>query len=131
VLRLQAGQNLPMVPVGLTVAQALAQAESFAAGGRRAGALLVVDKRGGLAGIFTDGDLRRLVLRLGPKALEQTIDSVMAHHPRHLSDTALVRDAVKIAREFRFDEIPVVDKHGRAVGLIDVQDLVALKVIEG
>jgi arabinose-5-phosphate isomerase len=131
VLRLRVGHNLPLVPTGITVAQALARAEGFAAAGRRVGAVLVVHDDQRLAGIFTDGDLRRLVLRLGPKALEQTIDSVMAHHPRHLSDTALVRDAVKIAREFRFDEIPVVDKHGRAVGLIDVQDLVALKVIEG
>jgi arabinose-5-phosphate isomerase len=131
VLRLRVGHNLPLVPTGITVAQALAKAEGFAAAGRRVGAVLVVHDDQRLAGIFTDGDLRRLVLRLGPKALEQTIDSVMAHHPRHLSDTALVRDAVKIAREFRFDEIPVVDQHGRAVGLIDVQDLVALKVIEG
>ena len=131
VMRLQAGRNLPVVPVGLTVAQALAKAESFAAGGRRVGALLVVDKRGTLAGIFTDGDLRRLALRLGPDALAQPIEKVMARQPRHLTDTALVRDAVQIARAFRFDEIPVVDKHGKPVGLMDVQDLVALKVIEG
>jgi arabinose-5-phosphate isomerase len=131
VLRLRAGRNLPLVPTGITVSEALAKAEGFAAAGRRVGALLVVDSHERLAGIFTDGDLRRLVLRLGSKALEQRIETVMARHPRHLTDSALVRDAVRIAREFRFDEIPVVDKTGRAVGLIDVQDLVALKVIEG
>jgi arabinose-5-phosphate isomerase len=130
VIRLKAGRNLPLVRRALTVAQALQQAEGYATGGRRVGALLIVDAQGKLAGIFTDGDLRRLVLNRGAQALGMKIDEVMARHPRQLTDTALVRDAVQIAREFRFDEIPVVDRAGKPVGLIDVQDLVALKVIE-
>lgn len=131
VMRLRAGENLPVVPTGQTVKEALARAESFATGGRRVGAFLVVDGEGKLAGIFTDGDLRRLINSHGPEALALPLDQVMARHPRRLPDTALVRDAVQVAREFRFDEIPVVDSQGKPVGLIDVQDLVALKVIEG
>jgi arabinose-5-phosphate isomerase len=55
----------------------------------------------------------------------------MSASPTTLPHTALVRDAVHVVREKRFDEIPVVDDAGRPIGLIDVQDLAALKVIEG
>ncbi len=131
IMRLKAGENLPVVPATLSVGEALAKAESFAHGGRRVGAFLVVDAHGKLAGIFTDGDLRRLVLKRGHDALDQPLRKVMAANPRRLPDTALVRDAVQLAREYRFDEIPVVDAKEKPVGLIDVQDLMALKVIEG
>ena len=55
----------------------------------------------------------------------------MTRNPRSLLATALVRDAVQMVREFRFDEIPVIDAAGKPVGMLDVLDLVALKVIEG
>ncbi|MCA9311781.1 MAG: CBS domain-containing protein [Phycisphaerales bacterium] len=41
----------------------------------------------------------------------------------------MVRDAVRLVRESRQDEIPVVDGDGRPVGLLDVQDLMAMKVV--
>lgn len=126
-LRLRAGKNLPTVPIGLTVREALRQAEQ----GRRPGAFLILDPEGKLAGIFTDADLRRHVVTKGATALDEPIDSLMAKRPRTLLATDLVRDAVQIAREFRLDEIPVVDEDDRPVGLIDVQDLIALKVIQG
>ena len=55
----------------------------------------------------------------------------MTQNPRSLGEDSLVRDAVQMIREYRIDEIPVVDKDNRVLGLIDVQDLMALKVIEG
>lgn len=124
--------NLPLIPQTDTVEQAYAHATRDAEnrGIRRAGALVIVDEQGGLAGIFTDGDLRRLVFE-HREALARPIAEVMTTKPRHLPATALVRDAVKLIRELRIDEVPVVDSDGRPVGLIDVQDLVALKVIEG
>jgi arabinose-5-phosphate isomerase len=54
----------------------------------------------------------------------------MSPGPTTLNDQALVRDAVQIVRARRFDEIPVVNSRNAPLGLIDVQDLVALKVIE-
>jgi arabinose-5-phosphate isomerase len=129
-MRFRAGDNLPVVRVGETVEQAL-QNEARSPGGRRAGALLIVDGDGKLAGIFTDGDLRRVLIRKGNQALRETIGSVMTPNPRRLLADSLVRDAVRMMREYRFDEIPVVDSGGVPLGLIDVQDLVALKVIEG
>ena len=55
---------------------------------------------------------------------------VMTRSPRTLRSDALVRDAVRMVREFRQDEIPVVDEAGGPVGLLDVQDLIALRVVQ-
>jgi arabinose-5-phosphate isomerase len=130
-IRFRAGVNMPLVSPTVSVEEAYAQAERFAPGGRRAGALLIVDDSGALAGIFTDGDLRRLFLKHGSAAWRDPIGKHMTRNPRRLTDAARVRDAVQMVREFRIDEVPIVDAGGRPLGLIDVQDLVALKVIEG
>ena len=132
-MRFKAGDNQPLIGLGLSVQQAYAKAEEFAkeSGLRRAGALLIVDDEGALAGIVTDGDLRSALINKGPEVWGGPIRELMTTNPTTLLNTALVRDAVRIVREKRFDEIPVVDADGRPVGLIDVQDLAALKVIEG
>jgi len=132
-MRFKAGQNLPVIDQTLTAQQAYAEAERYAShsGIRRAGALLIVDEAGALAGIVTDGDLRTALIRQGPSVWTGPVSAVMTAGPTTLTDQALVRDAVQIVRARRFDEIPVVDQASRPVGLIDVQDLAALKVIEG
>jgi arabinose-5-phosphate isomerase len=125
VLRFRAQENLSVVPDTQTVREALA----IAVEGRRAGAILLVDDNGVLSGIFTDGDLRRLINQHGADALEKPIASVMTPRPDHLDEDALVRDAVRMVRERRIDEIPVLDHSGRPLGLVDVQDLIAMKVV--
>jgi len=130
-MRFKVGRNLPLIPIGTTLADAYAMSNSeLNPGLRHAGAMLVINATGQLAGIFTDGDLRRLVISDPTNAMNQLIENVMIQSPKHLVQTALVRDAVQMVRETRIDEIPVVDEHNKPVGLIDVQDLVALKVIE-
>lgn len=125
--------NMPLIALGTTMQNAYQFAESSAndSGLRRAGALLVVGPAGKLAGIVTDGDLRSALIDQGPEVWTGTIDRVMTQNPTTLNNQSLVRDAVRIVREKRFDEIPVIDNDGRPIGLIDVQDLAALKVIEG
>jgi arabinose-5-phosphate isomerase len=53
----------------------------------------------------------------------------MTRHPAQLTVESLVRDAVRLVQEKRLDEIPVVDRDGRPVGLVDVQDLIAMRVV--
>lgn len=124
VLRFRVGENLPVIADHLTVKEALERAQ----GDRRAGAIVLVDENGRLSGIFTDADLRRLV-RQDPAGLGQPISDVMTRHPKHLSVDDLVRDAVHLVREKRLDEVPVVDHEGKPIGLIDVQDLIAMRVV--
>lgn len=125
-----ADANLPMIDGGTTIRAAYETVEqvSMRKGIRRAGALIVVDAAGRLSGIFTDGDLRRHVFAGG--SLDSPLEEVMTHEPRVLQDQAVVRDAVRLVRELRIDEVPVTNAQGQPIGLIDVQDLVSLKVIE-
>src|SRR5262245_29944331 len=126
VLRSVAGKNLPLVPDTCTVLEAERRA---AQAGRRPGAILLVDSKGLLSGIFTDGDLRRLILK-DPADLSRPVADVMTRRPRTLPASALVRDAAMMFKEFRQDEIPVVDEDGRPVGILDVQDLIAMKLVK-
>lgn len=127
VLRFRVGVNLPVLAETLGVGEALALTAQMP---RRAGAVLLVGEDGRLTGIFTDGDLRRLVTRSGPEALARRMLDVMTRAPTTLGPGSLVRDAVQLIRERRVDEVPVVDGSGRPVGLLDVQDLIGLRVIE-
>ncbi|QOJ01510.1 MAG: KpsF/GutQ family sugar-phosphate isomerase [Phycisphaeraceae bacterium] len=126
-LRFVVGKNLPVIREDVTVESALREASVVA---RRPGALLLVDGGGVLSGILTDGDVRRLILR-DRRELDRPAREVMTRAPRTLPHTALVRDAERMVREFRQDEIPVVDESGRPVGILDVQDLVAMRLVDG
>ena len=92
----------------------------------RPGATNVVDRQGRLVGIFTDGDLRRLVEQ-GRTNFDLPIREVMGKRPRCVGPEVLVLEATKLMREFRVDQLPVVDAEGKAVGLLDVQDLLAAR----
>ncbi len=125
VLRFRVGHNLATVSDALSVREAL----SHAGDGRRAGAVMLVDAGGKLSGILTDGDLRRLVNSHGVAALDLPVAQAMTRHPVALPAEALVRDAVQLVRERRLDEVPVVDAQGHPIGLVDVQDLIAMRVV--
>jgi arabinose-5-phosphate isomerase len=127
VLRFVVGKNLTPIEDDVTLRVALERAE--VPGVRRPGMMLLVSRgTGKLSGVFTDADLRRLVQR-STGVLDRPVSEVMTRSPSTLESTALVRDAVRIVREFRRDEIPIVDGEGRPMGVLDVQDLVTLKVI--
>ncbi|HET8538747.1 MAG TPA: KpsF/GutQ family sugar-phosphate isomerase [Anaeromyxobacter sp.] len=93
----------------------------------RPGATSVVDAAGRLVGIFTDGDLRRLVEH-GETDFARPVAAAMGRNPRTVRPDALVVDAARILRQARIDQVPVVDAEGRPVGLLDVQDLLAAKI---
>ncbi len=94
----------------------------------RPGATSVVDAAGRLVGIFTDGDLRRLVER-GDIDFTRPISSAMGRDPRTVSPDDRVMDAARVLRQARIDQVPVVDAEHRPVGLLDVQDLLAAKIL--
>lgn len=91
---------------------------------RASGAVAVVDAGGKLVGFFTDGDLRRHIDASGRPG-DIPIEKVMTTSPKQAHSDDYVVDAAKIMREFRIDELPVVDKEGLCVGMIDIQDLIA------
>ncbi len=94
----------------------------------RPGAANVVDRHGRLVGIFTDGDLRRLVER-GRTDFEAPVKDVMGKRPRFIGPEELVLTAAAQMRETKVDQLPVVDAEGKPVGLLDVQDLLAARLV--
>ena len=88
----------------------------------RAGCATVVDIQGKLKGIFTDGDLRRH-LESDKNLPSRLISEVMTSKPTVVDKDMLAAQAMRIMQDKRIDEIPVVDKNMRPVGLLDIQDL--------
>jgi arabinose-5-phosphate isomerase len=123
----RAGENLPTASDKLTVGEVLHSVSRIK---RRSGAVILTNDEGMLAGIFTDGDLRRLITNDSNSALARPIAGLMTHNPRRIHAEDLASEAMAIMRAGRFDELPVVDENDRPVGLIDVQDLVVLKMLD-
>jgi arabinose-5-phosphate isomerase len=121
------GENLPVASDRLTVGQVLHEVSTIK---RRSGAVILVGEDGRLTGIFTDGDLRRLVTDDDGSGLSRPIRQVMKMNPKRVPAESLASEAMAILRQFRIDELPVVDGDNRPVGLIDVQDLVVLKMLD-
>ncbi|HLD83155.1 MAG TPA: KpsF/GutQ family sugar-phosphate isomerase [Candidatus Omnitrophota bacterium] len=88
----------------------------------RAGSASIVNKKGRLTGIFTDGDLLRH-LEIDPDLTRRRVKEVMTKNPKTVSPKMLAAEALNILKERKIDELPVVDKNYRPVGLLDVQDL--------
>lgn len=111
------GQANPIVNEEKKVSQVLVKITEA-----RAGSATVVDKNGRLKGIFTDGDLRRH-LELDENLPKRKVKEVMTRNPTVVDKGMLAAEAMRILQEKKIDEVPVVDKERRPVGLLDVQDL--------
>ncbi len=90
-------------------------------------AALVEDDSGRLAGVFTDGDFRRLALEL-PGFLDVRVADHMTRSPKTVNENALVVEAIKILEGARINDLVAVDDAMRPVGLLDGQDLPKLKI---
>jgi arabinose-5-phosphate isomerase len=119
------GEKLPVVGVNDTVEQMLEKTADV----KRHGAVMVVDEDGRLKGIVTDADLRRLVTSKGAGAFERKVSEVMTKNCKKIRADALASEATAIFHKHRIDELPVVDSEERPVGLIDVQDILTIKVV--
>jgi len=93
---------------------------------RRSGAILVEDENQALLGIFTDSDLARLFERRGESDLDRAISDVMSRDPLRIVVGATLAEAVDALKSRKISELPVVDRGGRLVGLIDLTDLIGL-----
>ncbi len=119
------GEKLPIAGVDDTIEQLLAATCDV----KRHGAVMVVDEKGALAGIVTDADLRRLLTKHGAKAMGRKAREVMTPDCKRIRIDALAAEATAVFHKYRIDELPVVDTANKPVGLIDVQDILTIKVV--
>jgi CBS domain-containing protein len=103
---------------GATVAQALEIMRE-----KRAGCIIVVDDAGKAAGVFTERDLIKRVLK-PQKPLSTPLASVMTAAPRTLTPTDSAAHALKQFHHGRARHLPVVDEEGKPTGVISVKRLI-------
>ena len=97
-------------------------------GEAKSGSVSVVNKSGKLAGVFTDGDLRRHLAK-DDAVLDQPLAKVMTRRPTTIREDALAADAIRIFNERNIDDLIVVNAKREPIGLVDSQDLPKLKAV--
>jgi len=120
---MRVGKEFPQVGENTKVKDVL-----FAITRARCGSACVVDTKGKLIGIFTDGDLRRHLEMEGNLAFMR-VGEVMTKNPITITKEKLASEASRILQEKKIDELPVIDKQGKCIGLLDVQDLLKVGVV--
>lgn len=94
----------------------------------KSGSLSIVNSRGKLVGVFTDGDFRRH-MAANENLLSQPLKDLMTRNPICISENALAAAALKIFNERNIDDLIVVNAKREPVGLVDSQDLPKLKIV--
>jgi arabinose-5-phosphate isomerase len=120
---MRTGPRNPVAADSLLVRDAL-----LVMGRAKAGSVSVVDRKGRLAGVFTDGDLRRH-LASGDDVLARPLRAVMTRRPICLREDALAVEALRVFNERNIDDLIIVNARREPVGLVDSQDLPKLKLM--
>jgi arabinose-5-phosphate isomerase len=120
---MRSGDAVPKVAAGVPLSAALLEITQ-----KGMGMTAIVDDEGRPVGVFTDGDLRRMLERV-QDFTKVSISDVMHANPRRVHPEQLAVDAVAIMEEFRINQMLVVDADDRLVGALHIHDLTRAKVI--
>jgi arabinose-5-phosphate isomerase len=124
------GESLPIVRSGATLAEAVGIMTTTPG---RPGSVLVVGEDARFQGFYTDGDLRRCLLTAQQTGnldmMLEPIDKFMTKEPITIGPHELVADGLRLLRERQIDQLGVVDDTGKPVGLLDIQDLLNMRVL--
>ena len=108
------GDAVPLKPVGTPMSEALVEMTS-----KGFGCVGIVDARGLIVGIVTDGDLRR---HMGPDLMTATVDEVMTRSPKTIGGDTLAGEALELLNSSKLTALIVADA-GRPVGIVHLHDL--------
>ena len=108
------GEALPLKPVGTKMSDALVEmsAKGF-------GCVAIVDLRGNIAGIITDGDLRR---KMRPELLNLPVEEVMTRNPKVIDRASLASEALEVLNSAKITSL-IVTEANKPVGIIHLHDL--------
>jgi arabinose-5-phosphate isomerase len=93
---------------------------------KRCGCILIIDENLQLLGIFTDGDLRRILQKYGGQVLQACMQDIMNPHPSHIGPDVLAWEAMKQMEaddQRRMMMLPVVDSNSKVLGLLHLHDI--------
>ena len=94
----------------------------------RAGAAVIVEDGGTLAGVFTHGDFGRH-FQTEPDLLERAVGEFMTANPITVGGEKLAVEVLHILEKHRIDDLVVVDADGRPIGVIDSQDVARFRLV--
>ncbi|WP_346798889.1 KpsF/GutQ family sugar-phosphate isomerase [Halomonas sp. Bachu 37] len=120
---MHSGDRLPLVTLGSPLRDALIEITR-----QGLGFTCVVDQQGRLAGVYTDGDLRR-TLDQHHDLRDLTVDEVMTRPGKRISPQVLAAEAVRLMEDSRITALAVVDDQQRPIGALHMHDLLASGVI--
>ena len=121
---MHAGDDVPRVSATATLSEALVEMSR-----KRLGMTSVVDGEGRLLGLFTDGDLRRTLDDAALDVRTAMIADVMTRNPRTIAADQLAVEAARLMEDHKISGLIVVDDAGRAVGALNIHDLLRARVV--
>ena len=92
------------------------------------GAVTVVDAGGKVFGIFTDGDLRRMIMANGQQIFDRQMAQLCHQNPCSVEADTYLQQVVDVFRKRKIDNI-IVTEDGSPAGMIDIQDIIDLKLL--
>jgi arabinose-5-phosphate isomerase len=120
---MRTGEDVPQVPDTATLSQALLEMSR-----KGMGMTAILDAQARIAGIFTDGDLRRVLEQVGDIRSARVAD-LMSRSPRTISADKLAAEAVQLMERHKISQLLVVTADGRLTGALNTHDLFRAKVI--
>lgn len=121
---MRTGDRLPLITARGTLQESI-----LAMTAAKSGCIAIIDaKTKKLAGILTDGDFRRAAIT-GDGFLSRPVSDFMTRTPKVIDENALSVEAMRLFEKHKIDDLIVIDKKSRPVGVIDGQDLPKLKIV--
>jgi len=117
-------QDIPQVPLHASLSEALAEISR-----KGMGMTVVVNPDAGVAGIFTDGDLRRLLDHGEVDISKLGVKNVMVANCKTITADLLAAEALQIMESKRVNAFPVVDADNRLIGALSMHDLLRAGVV--
>jgi len=115
---MRTGDEVPVIDISASLSEAVLVISS-----KRLGAVCVVDEKGQVAGIVTDGDLRRL-MELRKNIWELTVAEVMSADPKTVKTGILAAKAMHVMEEYSINALIIQNDSGQPVGMVHIHDLI-------
>jgi arabinose-5-phosphate isomerase len=121
---MHAGDKLPRVATHTAMAEVFHEMSA-----KKLGMTTVVNADGTLAGILTDGDLRRLMEKHGGKVVEMNLSDCITRDPQTIGPSVLASEALTLMEKRRITSVIVVDAERKVLGVVHLHDLWGLELV--
>jgi arabinose-5-phosphate isomerase len=121
---MHSGERLPVVSFEMPVSKAVIEVSS-----KRLGHAIVIDHNGMIAGVLTDGDVRRGLEKWGGKLFEMPAGEIMTTNPKMISEDELAAKALSIMESYSISALIVPDAKGKPLGIIHLHDILKQGIV--